>query len=352
VSRPLSPLAELLSGRVGWQTVATPSTWEFVSRNAGPEGVAPLVAYSARNHLQGAERAWCDQVLTRSWRRHDSAVQQLSGMVELLRAADIETIALKGPALAHRVYSPPFLRKPSGDLDLAVRPDDLDRAVQVLQNDGYSLVVSFRDAKMTSHHVVLRHESRRPVELHFRLSHGVLGIPVEEFFRRAVSCELPSGATVRVLAPADELMHLILHVVNDRFATLFHSYEVLRLWRAAPAEVQAQVIQQAVSHHFAGVFTLCNIGIRSIWGEPLLTDGTSLPETWLHRWLNEETFLEMAQTAGHGREQPLKKRLRGRWLDLQTTDRPSDALERIRSLVQVALGQIRRRNWDSGRISA
>lgn len=322
--------------------------WETVKSAARSEGVAPLVAFAARPHLP-TERPWCDQTLTRSWRLHDTALQQLGEIVILLHGAGVLSIALKGPVLARRVYSPPFLRKPSGDLDLAVRLDDMERACRAMETAGYSLITSIREAQLTSYHAVLRHPSRLPVELHFRLSHGVLGIPVEDFFERAISFQIPAGPEVLVLRPADELLHLILHLVDDRFAPLFLSYEVRRIWHAATDEVRQQVIAQAARWHFSGVLTLCSVAIQSIWGEPLLA-AEIVPRTWLHRRLNEKLYLAIAETAGRGEDQPLGKRLRGRWLDLQTTDRPVDALRRIGSLIHVACSQIRRRNWASGRL--
>jgi hypothetical protein len=310
------------------------------------------VALAARDRLGPEERAWCDQTLTRNWRRHDATLQELGEIVSLLSAAGVQSIALKGPVLARRLYSPPFLRKSSGDLDLAVRLRDLGCAVRVLQDAGYVLLTPIGESILTSNHTVLRHKSRSPVELHFRLSHGVLGIPVEEFFDSALPYQIPGGPEVWVLDPVDELMHLILHLVHDRFATLYHSYEVRRCWMAASAEVRQQVVRKAIGHHFAGVLTLCDIAIESVWGESLLPADSKLPETWLHWRLNESLFRDMAETGGHGTRETLRTRLRGRWLDLQTTDRPTDALRRVRSLVQVAWGQVRRRNWSTGRIPA
>lgn len=345
-------LVDLLSQNPDWASLLEPSCWNSITTRSRTEGVAALVAYTARNRVGPEARVWCDQTLTRQWRRHDAALQELGDVVSLMSGAGVQSIALKGPVLGRRLYTPPFLRKPSGDLDIAVRRPDLDCAVRVLQQAGYFLLTPIREALQTSNHVVLRHESRMPLELHFRLSHGVLGIPVEEFFDRALPYLIPAGPAVKVLSPADELMHLILHMVHDRFATLYHSYEVRRYWLAASPELREQVIKKVIDHRFTGVFTLGDIAIRSVWGEGLLATGSKLPETWLHRRINEDLVRKMSAAGGHGVRHTLGTRLRGRWFDLQTTDRPADALRRVGSLIRVTWGQIRRRNWNTGRVPA
>jgi hypothetical protein len=331
-----SLLLKLLSEPPDLAVLSDPASWSLIRENAGPSGVAPLVAFIARLHVPPAERVWCDKVLTQSWARYEQGLHHLDYVLGVLEGEGIRTLALKGPLLARRCYDPPFLRKPSIDLDLAIGEDDLDRACAALTREGYALDEPVRRAKLLSHHVVLTHASMRRIELHFRLSHRSSGIPVREFFARAEPHELPGGRVAWVLAPADEMLHLILHTVNDRFATLFHLCEVRRLWQAMPPEVRRETARRGVEYHFAGALRMVDVAFRSLWGDGLLPPDIQLPKTWLHRQLNESLLKSFEDWWGP--DPPLRRLngLWGRWLDFQMTDRPVDAARFAANVVRTA----------------
>lgn len=335
-------LLRLVSDSPDLAVLADPASWRLIKENAGPSGMAPLVAFTARSHVPKDERLWCDKVLTQSWVRYEQSLHHLDYELGILEAEGIRALALKGPLLARRHYNPPFLRKPSIDLDLAIHERDLDRACEALAREGYTLIESIRRAKMLSHHAVLSHPAKRRIELHFRLSHHTAGIRVDELFGRAVPHELPGGRVAWVLAPADEALHLILHAVNDRFGTLFHLYEIRRIWRAMPLNLRMEAVQRGVDRHFAGALKMVDVAFRSLWGDGLLPPDAQLPETWLHRRLNEKLFRSFEDFWEAGHTRTLMNRLRGRWLDFQTTDRPADAAKFAADLARTAWFQLRR----------
>jgi hypothetical protein len=63
---------------------------------------------------------------------------QLTSLVRLLRAAGIESVALKGPAFACWLYGDAGMRR-FADLDLLIHPSDRVRALESLRAAGYSL---------------------------------------------------------------------------------------------------------------------------------------------------------------------------------------------------------------------
>ncbi len=326
-----------------------PETWAAIKNHAPRHGVAQLVAFAARPHVSPSEREWCDRVLTRSWARHSRSLLDLEHALGILQAGGIRTLALKGPLLARRHYQPPFLRKPSTDIDLAVRDSDLEASCELFARAGYTPVLSLRETRARSHHVELTHASLPPVELHFRLSHGAYGIPVDEFFPRAVPCALPSGTEAWVLSPADEIFHLVLHRAHGRFATLFHLQEIRRLWTAADPKVREESLRRAADHHFAGAFAMTDIAFRVRWGERFLADG-DLPKTWLHTHRGEKLYKEFEALSDPGRELPLSARLSRRWIDFQVTDRPADAGRFAAVMLRVAWYQLWARGWKTVRV--
>jgi hypothetical protein len=332
-------LFRLLFGPADPAILNDASSWNRIKRGAGSEGVAPIIAFSARAHVSQAERLWCDRVLAQSWHKHSANLLHLRKIAESLDVAGVPVIALKGPVSALRHYDPPFLRKPSVDLDLAVREEHIPAACAALTRTGYRVCGSIARAIAGSHHVVLEHPSLPRVELHFRLSHGVSGVTVDRFFQRAVETEGPGGWRISVLHPADELLHLVLHMVQDRFATAFHLYEVHRIWNKAPQTVRDEAIRIAVDNHFAGSLTLADAAVRLRSGHPLLPPG-SLPKTWLHWRLNEDLYLAMESNAVVIADRTLPGRLKGRWMDLQTTDRPADLWRSLRGIANVAVDSV------------
>jgi hypothetical protein len=346
----LSLLTRLVSEPPDLSVVTDPVSWAIVKDNAGRHGVAPMVAFIGRPHLGPAEREWCDRVLVSSWKRHDQSLKHLDCILSVLDDAGIPALALKGPLLARRYYQPAFLRKTSVDLDVAVKKEDLERAFEALSGIGYVPEPGMRESKITRHHVAMEHPSRPILELHFRLSHKGLGIPVGEFLDRAVAYPLPSGREARILSPADEILHLVLHRASGRFATLFHLYEVRRIWTAAPLEVKKEAIRIAALHHFTGVFAMTDIAFRARWGDAMLTPDLDLEPTWLHWRLTESLYDEFERCSDPGRELPLAVRLRRKWVDIQMTDHPADALRFTADLARISWFQLFRKGWRTVRI--
>jgi hypothetical protein len=344
-AKPLDLLVPLLADPPDLAVLSDEASWNLVKLNAARYGVAALVAGAARLHVSSSDRAWCDGILARAWGRHERMLRNLEYILSLLSGAGIPAIALKGPLLAQRYYSPAFLRKPSMDLDLAVAARNLDAACDVLLNAGYKPETSVAEAIARSHHLELSHKSLPKLELHFRLSHMSYGIPVDEFFDRAVIIALPSGQKALVLGPADQILHLVLHLAQSRFGTLFHLAEVRRVYSAESPAARAEAIRRAVEHRFRGVLRMTDIAFRARLGQPFLPSEFTLPDTWLHWRLNERLYRAFERWSTPGRKWTPATRLWGRWLDFQLTDTPSDALRSLKLLAVAARFPNARHAW-------
>jgi hypothetical protein len=323
-----------------------PALWVKVKAEAERHGVAPLVAFSARPSLDAFERKWCDEVLKRSWRAHDRSLRDLKYIHDVLESSGVPFLALKGPVLACRHYSPAFLRKPAGDLDLAVSEEHLGRACDALMREGYTMQSSIRTAKRLSHHVVLENRRLLPVELHFRISNGISGIPSAELFARSSDCQIPNVGKIRIPGVEDELMHLVLHLVQDRFVTLFHFQEVRRIWNSSTLAVRHEATRRAAYYGFSGVFTLADAAFRSRWGEPLLPASLALPRTWLDWTINEGLYRRMESNSSLKFERTIRGRLWGRWADFQVTASPRAGLNVTLSAIMAlfeAVGRTQKR---------
>jgi hypothetical protein len=343
-------LAQLLSEKPDLTAVADPERWAAIQRAAVRHRLAPLVAYTVRTHVTGAALAWCDQMLAASWKKYRQSLTDLEFAAGLLHERGIQPLALKGPVTAARHYRPAFLRKPSGDLDLGIRDAQFGQAVETLVCAGYTPAETLRRARAFDHHLVMSHPKRMTIELHFRLSHGPFGLPVDPFFDTAVPYRLPNGVEVLTLQGADELLHLALHAVGDRFTPFFNLYEFRRISASCSPDTIRRAVEKAIMCHFAGVFSLIDAAFQAVWHETFVPPDMTLPTTWLQGRINENLYFDCVDWVSSDRVHTLRSRLRGRWLDFQTTDRVSDALRMIAFMSRFALVQLRNRGWRTIRV--
>jgi putative nucleotidyltransferase-like protein len=117
-----------------------PLDWEYVLRAADRQGVAPLLHDWLTRHREfAAPEAWADRLYHAYWANHFRNRLLLSELARLADAAAGEGITfmpLKGAILAFDYYPAPALR-PMSDLDLLVRPEDLEGMGRSLRALGY-----------------------------------------------------------------------------------------------------------------------------------------------------------------------------------------------------------------------
>jgi len=318
-----------------------PQNWPAIRDLATQSGVATILASLASDQPASAGRNWCQQTLRTSWLRHEQSLLDLEATLAILDNHGIQPLVLKGPVLARRYYDPPYLRRPSNDVDLAVRNSDLERACSALAEAGYSSLKSLAETRRRTHHVELFSAGKPCIELHFHLTHGAHGIPVEEFFDRAVRCVTPSGRTILVLSEADQLLHMVLHFAHGRNTSLFHLYEIRHLWERATPAVRDEAASRAAAFHFSAAFVLADRAVRARWGAPLLTGTAPLRAPWL-QWLWGNDFFDRFEREFFNRDERLDfaSRLRRRWFDIQMTDRPADALRLLMIFLRAAAFQV------------
>src|SRR5450755_1498149 len=111
---------------------------------------------------------------------------ELFRLVDLFRAAGLETVLVKGPTLAMRAYGDTGSRV-FGDLDFLLRQRDILRATELMISAGYDFDVSpddIRSAKIPGQYSFVRKGAPLLVELHTErtMRYFPRGLPVEKFF--------------------------------------------------------------------------------------------------------------------------------------------------------------------------
>lgn len=158
-------------------------------------------------------------------------VRQLGEVLTRLERAGVETMLLKGRGLAERLYKDPSER-PSVDIDLLVRPKDLEPAGSALEGLGYE---PFRPELFRRSHFhlpyVLRN-SRWPtiVELHWDVTFrdAPIRFDLSGWWADGIRTELQSGP---VLLPSreHELVYTSFHGANRGGLTLRDLGDIARL---------------------------------------------------------------------------------------------------------------------------
>jgi catechol 2,3-dioxygenase-like lactoylglutathione lyase family enzyme len=147
-------------------------------------------------------------VYRRSWAVNQLGLRLGRKAINALADADIEVLVLKGAALISVAYMDHGAR-PMGDVDLAVAPEQVDKAVQALRRAGFAASEDNPERLLSVRHsLAFRDPDGQEVDLH----RGLLwraGLD-EEFWQGSIAAEV-AGAPVRVLNPADQLLHVCAH---------------------------------------------------------------------------------------------------------------------------------------------
>ncbi len=229
---------------------STIEDWEAVTECARAQGVLGVLV-----HWLTRERVGVPEAVLQAARRHCTIEQMWTSQViaalhETLprfEARGIKAVALKGPILAERFYPDPALR-PCIDLDLLVDADQLEAATGVLEALGYEGQTGpgAAYARAHEHHVHFERRAAPTIELHFRLYAGFgTVLRARDALDRATSMRTPSGATVWVLAPEDELLYLALHAAGHSYVRLLWLYDLKLLLRARPDLDWSPIVHRA-----------------------------------------------------------------------------------------------------------
>ena len=156
----------------------------------------------------------------RSWIFSEALAQDLARVAVAFERESIPMAALKGPAAAAQAYPDPG-RRAMHDLDILIRPCDVDRAHEVLEASGFEcvdpaihLAPHLRDAFLTrtAQFGYTHRQLSYLLELHTAPMHveELLPISVDKLIGEAEEC-LIAGAPVPALSPWAQFLLVTIH---------------------------------------------------------------------------------------------------------------------------------------------
>ena len=199
--------------------------------------------------------------------------RMLAGLSKILtpaNQANVPVIVLKGAHLVSAYYDDIGYR-PMSDLDLLIKPEDLDRIEMIMHQVGFIASPNNEAEQLVGKHLHYHHpRTEVSVEVHWRLltSEFSLETSLEPLWKSAIPIQI-SGKAALGLPPEIMLPLFALHLFNHRFRL-----PIRQVWDAAVV-IQKEVIDWRVVIELAGKWkmerSLASLLfiIGELWGVPL-----------------------------------------------------------------------------------
>jgi hypothetical protein len=209
----ISEITNVLSGPLDWNHI-----FKIAHRNA----VTPLLCRNLLTTFAGALGADVYNEVSSTFQQHVQrnmlATSKLLKLVEGFGSSGISILPFKGPLLAVQAYGELSLRK-FVDLDVLIRPEDLEASIEILKKYGYLPVTSASWLQKTAWNisdkkdiVFISDDDSPPLELHWKLSGSHFSLPIEHerLLARAETITV-GGRRIQTLSFNDLLIYLCLH---------------------------------------------------------------------------------------------------------------------------------------------
>jgi putative nucleotidyltransferase-like protein len=253
-----------LDGPAAASSAVAASEWSALPDAAERHGMTAWVHVMVRNRRDApAEvRAAIEARARAHHLRALHAVAQLRTLVDALRRAGIEPVALKGPLLSTWLYGDLGMRR-FADLDLLIERGQRERALQVLSSKGYAL----RDAiSVAAARVVyagtgawpLSHPAALAVDLHWRAQ--ALGFPSPlspaQVLRGSITIA-GAGGDIRIPCATHAAVLALVHAAKHLWTSLELILAIAHLMRRT--DVDWPRVQQLAAR--AGAWNACAAGM-------------------------------------------------------------------------------------------
>ncbi|MGQ9897111.1 MAG: nucleotidyltransferase family protein [Acidobacteriota bacterium] len=277
-------LADLADEIADWSALLTSSQQhgleDYLFRRLIRVGVPLPEATLTRFRLIQVQKAvWTLQLTT-----------QMERILDVLQAAGIAAIPLKGPLLGERLYGGGGLRS-SSDLDVLIPYQQVHAALAALAGLGYQTNAATIGKALADDHNIALDNISPPLELHFHLFRR-FGVTLrgDDFLARAVPYRTQRGRLIHTLAPEDEFLFLCVHAAAHSFVRLAWLFDLKLLlnhhsgfdWEILCQRAQDWRVTTAVV--FACELLRQRLGVKT----PLLSCLTARQRWWLQ--INQQLF--------------------------------------------------------------
>jgi len=144
---------------------------------------------------------------------------EMIGIITRLKEAGVEAIPLKGPVASDVIFGSPGLY-PSSDLDILVRPSDLERTKRALLEAEYreDTVTDERDMLRGTYHLTFRND-RYVLEVHWTLAFRYFDIPSGFWWEDTGVVEY-EGTEMKTLSAERYILYTVFRLYRHAFRPL------------------------------------------------------------------------------------------------------------------------------------
>lgn len=324
------------------KTLEAVEDWSWFCREVWRHGVAASVhaALQPRPDIlpPSVAKTLADMVRIQQIRALEQR-RELCRLAEIMAAADLPLLAMKGPLLSQILFDDAGHRC-GLDLDILVPPQTIAESEDQLVQAGYRRTAPVRQPSPLQMRMLRRRDcattfrrSRVAVDLHWRLFANpyLLDLPFDRLWREATQ-PLPDVPSVRHLDGPDLLLYLAAHGAKHQWTNLKWLEDVVVLAeRRGPAVVDAALERAHPLGLAPVVISTLNLGTRLLGGPAVPIQQTELtpqvtrlsraalkslaetttPGTARQRRVAAKVFLRQARLKS---TRPYRVRLLTRWL--------------------------------------
>ena len=238
-------MTDIAMGRVK-DLIAEPLDWEGIVDSAFSENIAPLLYLNLKNlgeanlvpqeTLDKLKKAYYANLA-----RNMYLFSELRKILEAFNNKKVDTMVLKGAALANTVYGDIALRSML-DIDLLVKQEDLSCVKGIMSDLDYSVNTEVRSEewyikKHGFHLAPFKHNRKSiAVEVHWNIAKKSYNIDINKWWKRAITTEIDNYTTL-IPSAEDMLLHLCLHLYHQNYNVriikrgICDIYETLRYYK-------------------------------------------------------------------------------------------------------------------------
>lgn len=164
-------------------------------------------------------------------------IAEMFRVQDLLAAAKVETVVVKGPVLSARAYDDPSARQ-YADIDFLLRSDDIARASEAMAAAGFHPCIpshAIRARKTPGQYMFRRKETSSLIELHTErtLRYFPRPLPIDDFFQCITSISI-DGRAMPALSLEDEFVLISVHGAKHFWERLMWIADVAALVANCP----------------------------------------------------------------------------------------------------------------------
>ena len=237
-------MSEIVMSRVK-HLIAEPLQWKQIVDSALSENIAPLLYYNLKNFGEAnlVPQETMDKLKKAYYAnlaRNMYLFSELRRILEAFNNREVDTMVLKGAALANTVYDDIALRY-MVDIDILVKQEDLPYVKGIMTDLDYTVNAEVRseewyNKKHGFHLAPFKHNKKSiPIEVHWGISKKSFNIDITKWWKRTRKVEF-DNYTVFIPSAEDMLLHLCLHLHHQNYNVrtikrgLCDIYETLRYY--------------------------------------------------------------------------------------------------------------------------